>query len=284
MTTLAATRPRVDSLKTPFMLALALHIGILAFLVIGNFVTSRENNWGGPGGSVSVGVVGSLPAIPLPTPDVQTPSRVVDNSKGLYQTEPKPKAAPPPDATELPKFQKTKPPKYETHAPNIDTTPPPEPKYNTRPSKTIDNPTPPPPNAVPYGGGGAPAVPRGTASFTMGNTGGTQAGLAFDGANGGDFGARFSWYVTAVQQRVSSNWLQSSIDANLGWAPRVVITFDILRDGTIANIQVTQSSNNYSVDVSARRAVEQSNKVMPLPAAYSGSRVGVEFYFDYKRQ
>jgi protein TonB len=117
----------------------------------------------------------------------------------------------------------------------------------------------------------------------MGTTGTTQAGMAFNGAGGGDFGSRFSWYVTAVQQRVSSNWLQSTIDASVSWAPRVVITFDILRDGTITNVQVTQSSNNYSVDSSAVRAVQQSNKVMALPAAYAGSRVGVQFYFDYKR-
>jgi protein TonB len=284
MSTLAATRPRVDSLKTPLALAVLLHMGVLAYLMVGNLLNRRENSWGGPGGSVSVGVVGSLPAIPLPTPDVETNSHTVDNSKGLYQTEQKLKATPPPDATELPKFQKTKPPKYQAKAPNIDTTPPPEPKYNTRPSKTLDKPEPPPENAVPYGGGGNPVVPRGSTSFAMGNAGSTQAGLAVDGANGGDFGARFSWYVTAVQQRVSSNWLQSSIDANLSFAPRVVIAFDILRDGTITNVQITRSSNNYSVDNSARRAVEQSNKLAPLPPAYSGSRVGVEFYFDYKRQ
>jgi TonB family protein len=105
-----------------------------------------------------------------------------------------------------------------------------------------------------------------------------------NGAGGGDFASQFSWYVTAVQQRISSNWLQSTIDQNVSWAPRVVITFDVLRDGTITNVQILQSSNNYSVDASARRAVEASNKLMALPAAYRGNTVGVQFYFDYKRQ
>jgi protein TonB len=283
MTTLAVTRPPVDSLRTPLILAIILHGCLFIAALAGNLLRGHENSWGGPGGSVSVGVVGSLPAIPLPTPEVQSPNRVVDNTKGLYQSEPKPAPVVPPDATEIPKFLTNKPPKLPPPTKTVQppTPAPPQPKNNSHPSKLLENNNPPPPNAVPYGGGGAPAIPRG--SFAMGTTGTTQAGMAFNGAGGGDFGSRFSWYVTAVQQRVSSNWLQSTIDASVSWAPRVVITFDILRDGTITNVQVTQSSNNYSVDSSAVRAVQQSNKVMALPAAYAGSRVGVQFYFDYKR-
>jgi periplasmic protein TonB len=283
MTTLAATRPPIDSLKTPLILALALHGCVLVLALVGNFIEGRENSWGGPGGAVSVGVVGSLPAVPLPSPDQETPNRVVDNTKGLYQSEPKAPVLPP-DATEIPQFLKNKPPKLVAPKKPAETAPPaPEPKYNSRPSRLLENNAPPPPNAVPYGGGGAPSVPRSSA-FAMGTAGTTQAGLSFNGVGGGDFGARFSWYVTAVQQRVSGNWLQSTVDANLSWAPRVVITFDILRDGTVTNVQVTQSSNNYSVDSSAVRAVQQSNKLAALPAAYGGSRVSVEFYFDYRRQ
>ncbi|MGB6980707.1 MAG: energy transducer TonB, partial [Candidatus Acidiferrales bacterium] len=110
-----------------------------------------------------------------------------------------------------------------------------------------------------------------------------QAGLGFTGVGGGDFGSRFSYYVEAVQQRISRNWLQSTIDPGLGVAPRVVVTFDILRNGSIANIQVTQSSNNYSVDSSAMRAVQNSSPLQPLPAAYSGQRVTCEFWFDFRR-
>jgi TonB family protein len=283
MTTLAATRPRVDSLKTPLILALALHGCVLVLALVGNFIEGRENSWGGPGGAVSVGVVGSLPAIPLPSLNQETPNRVVDNTKGLYQSEAKAPPVIPPDATEIPQFLKNKPPKLVAPKKPAEAAPPPEPKYNSRPSRLLENNAPPPANAVPYGGGGSPSVPR-SGAFPMGTSGTTQAGLSFSGVGSGDFGSRFSWYVTAVQQRISGNWLQSTIDANVSWAPRVVVTFDILRDGTITNVQVTQSSNNYSVDSSAMRAVQQSNRLMALPAAYGGSRVSVEFYFDYRRQ
>jgi len=284
MSAIAQTAPRQasDGLFTPLVLALVLHAALLTAAFFGKYLSGPENSWGGPGGSVSVGLVGNMPAIPLPQPEVQTPNRVVDESKGLYQT---PKAQPKaePDAVPIPKFEKNKTPKYKPTPKPMETPIPPPPKYNSPPSRTLENPVQPPPNAVPYGGGGAPTIPRSSFSFNMGQ-GATQGGLAFNGVAGGDFGSRFAYYVEAVQRRVSGNWLQSTIDPSLGWAPRVVVAFDILRDGTVTNIQVMQSSNNYSVDTSAVRAVQQSSPLQPLPGAYGGSRVGVQFYFDYRRQ
>jgi protein TonB len=239
------------------------HLALVGFLIASGY-THHEESWGGPGGAISVGVVGSVPAIPMPRPEVETPSRVVDESKGLYKAEPVPKVQPPPDATPIPKFERNKPP-----------------KYVTRPSKTLENPTPPPTNTVPYGGGGTPTVPY--SSFAMGPGTATQGGIGFNGIGGGNFGDRFSWYVEAVQRRVSGAWLQSTVDPRIQYAPRVVATFDILRDGTIANVQVTKSSGNGSVDTSAVRAIRDASPLDRLPAGYSGSKVSVEFWFDFKR-
>ncbi len=55
------------------------------------------------------GLVGNVPAIPLPHPDVSTTSRVVDNTKGLYKAEPPKIEPPPPDALPIPKFKELKP-------------------------------------------------------------------------------------------------------------------------------------------------------------------------------
>ena len=121
-----------------------------------------------------------------------------------------------------------------------------------------------------------------TTSFALG-AGTTQAGLGITGAAGGDFGSRFSWYVEAVQRRISGNWLASTVDPSVATAPRVVVTFTILRDGSVANIQLTQRSNNSSVDSSATRAVQDSSPLARLPAEYSGSSVNVEFWFDFHR-
>ncbi|HXJ15743.1 MAG TPA: TonB family protein [Candidatus Polarisedimenticolia bacterium] len=261
MASLAAIRTD-DRLSRFLYASMALHGALVVAMVVATFFVRRGESWGGPGGSVTVGIVGSVPAIPLPRPEVATSSRVVDESKGLYKSEPK--AKPEPDATPIPKFERNKPP-----------------KYVTRPSKILENPTPPPPNAVPYGAGGTPSIPITT--FALGATGTTQAGLGFGAPGSGDFGARFSWYVEAVQRRVSSNWLQSTVDPSIAYAPRVIVTFTILRNGSVTNIQIARSSNNYSVDNSAIRAVRDSSPLDRLPAAYAGSEVNVEFWFDFHR-
>jgi TonB family protein len=67
------------------------------------------------------------------------------------------------------------------------------------------------------------------------------------------------------------------------WAPRASFTFQIMRDGTVANVQMTQGSGNRTVDSSALRAILSSSPVSPLPSNYPGNSVSVEFYFDFRR-
>ena len=269
-------------LAAPLGWSLVLHSLLLASLAVSTLVSHQGDNWAGSpgGGAVSVKLVGGLtgaPAgVPLPRPEVVTPSRVVDTTKGLYKSEPQPKPKAQPEAKQIPEFSKEK-----------------RPRYVTRPSKLLEDNTPPPQNAVPYGGGGSPSVPysqsqspapsQAQSQFNLGSGGATTGGLGFSGPGGGDFGGRFAWYVDAVRNRVSSNWLQSTVDPSVRFAPRAVVTFDILRNGSIANVQILQPSGNASVDNSAVRAILGSSPVNPLPAEYSGAKVSVEFWFDFKR-
>jgi TonB family protein len=257
--------PGAESLKKPLAWSLGFHAILFSSLGVSTLLSHRGDFWGGPGddNSVAVGLVGKLPAIPLPRPDVVTTSRVVDTSKGLYKSEPPPKPkAIEPDTKTLPKFAKEK-----------------APHYITRPSKVLEDTTPPPTNAVPYGQGGSPALPYST--FTV--SGATQGGMAFTGPGGGDFTGRFPAYVDAVQNRISSNWLQSTVDPSVRWAPKALFTFQILRDGTVTNVQMTTSSGNRSVDNSALRAILNSSPVSALPSSYSGTIVSVEFWFEFHR-
>jgi protein TonB len=253
-----------SGLRGPFTFSLAFHIFLFGSLVISTIRSHRGEQWGGPGdGAMSVKLVGSLSGVPMPKPDVITTSRVVDETKGLYKAEPKP-VEPPTVAKQIPEFARNKPP-----------------KYITRPSKTLEDTAPPPPNAVPYGQGGSPSLPY--TQFTM--SGNTQAGIGFTGSSGGggEFGGKYPFYVDAVRNRVSSNWLQSTIDPSVRFAPRAIVTFQILRDGRIVNVQLLKSSGNSSVDLSAIRAIQNSTPVTPLPSEYSGNSVSVEFWFEFKR-
>jgi TonB family protein len=258
-----AIQPAGDRLAGPLVLSAVFHCALLSSLILSPLFNNSGTGWGsqGGGGAVTVGLVGSLSGVPLPRPETVTTNRVVDTSQGLYKAEPKPKA--PDTAVEkVPEFKKEK-----------------QPHYVTRPSRTLEDTTPTPQNAVPYGQGGAPSVPY--SQFTM--AGATQGALEFGGPSGGDFLGRFPTYVDAVRNRISSNWLQSTVDPSVRWAPRVVFTFQILRDGSIVNVQELQSSGNASVDNSALRAIQSSNPLARLPSEYSGSSVTVEFWFDFRR-
>jgi len=266
----APHHPGSDSLKKPFFWSVGFHALLFSSLIVSTIFSHRGEGWGGIGGdnSVSVGLVANLPGVTLPRPDAVTASRVVDESKGLYKPEPQPpkpkEVTPPPDVKPIPKFKEEK-----------------KPHYITRPSRVLEDPTPTPTNAVPYGQGGAPALPY--SSFAM--NGPSKGGMGFSGpgGSGGDFAGRFPSYVDAVRNRISSNWLQSTVDQSVRWAPRAIFTFQILRDGTVANVQMTQSSGNRTVDGSALRAIQSSSPMSALPSGYPGSSVSVEFYFDFRR-
>ncbi len=269
----AARHPGDPTLKGKFVWSVGLH-GLLALAVTAvAMYAPKTENWGSPGAgnAVPVGMVRSVPGIPLPRPETTTNSRVVDETHALYKAPAPPKPIEKTtNALEIPKFEKEKRAKPPQHL-----------------SRLLEDKTPPPPNAVPEkNAGGAPSLPYAAPTqvpgqFTMGAA--TPGGLAFTGAGASDFGSRYGWFVDAVRNRISSNWLQSSIDPSIRFAPRAVVTFTILRDGSITNIQIMKSSGYPSVDDSARRAILSSSPVSRLPNDFFGSTVNVEFWFDFHR-
>jgi len=259
-TKIGTPEPRIGA---PLALSAGMHTALVALALLSTFFAARGNAWSaaGSGSAVTIGMVGSLPGIPLPRPVVVSTSRVADPTRGLYKSEPKPKIKEiPPDAKPLPQFEKEK-----KLAP-------------TKPSKLLEDDSQPPPGAIPYGQGGTPSAP-----YSQFNLAGTPAGMGFSGPAGGDFARRYGWYVQGVQRRISMNWLQSTIDPAIRFAPRVVVQFLIFRDGTAANIQIVDSSGNLSVDRSALRAVKDSIPFARLRDDYSGPYVAVEFWFEFHR-
>lgn len=248
-----------DTLSTPLGLSVALHGMLFAGILIYGAVLSRTGaTWGGDfsgGDAMSVNISST---IPLPHPQVETQNIVANESKGLTQSQPKAEEKPEPTAIPIPEKIK-KPPK--TFASKI------------TPVKPVE----PPPNVVPYGGGGPVSGPYGT--FTVTNA---KGGFGFNGP-GGDFGSKFAWYVRQVQQKVSQNWLQYEVDPNVANARRVYISFEIDRSGHPSNIQLEQSSGVPSLDISATRALQRIDSFGALPNEYSGRYVSVEFWFDYRR-
>ena len=239
-----------------------LHIGITALLLVYTAFVSRSSGdtWGAGGGGEAIGAT-LVSTVPLPANPAQTQNVLANQSKGLTESQPKVQEKEP-DAIDLQgKNAKIKPKKNQQTAATKQAQPAPEPEDNR----------------VAFGEGGPVSGPYGTFSAN-----GAKGGFGVTGG-GGDFGTKYSWYVHVIQQKVSENWLKYEVDPRITSAQRVYITFDVARDGHPMNVNVEQSSGVPSLDISAVRALQRIDTFGPLPADYSGSKISVEYWFDYKR-
>jgi protein TonB len=263
---MASISARIDNdlvqgrLKRPLAWSMGLHVGFAAFVVLwATFVTGiRGEGWGSGGGGEAMGAT-LVNSVPLPASPEQTTNVLATESKGLTQSQPK----------EVEKEQDA--------IPIADKNAKKKPKPVTTATQRKAEPQEAESNQIPYGEGGPVSGP-----YAMFTAGGAKGGFGFTGG-GGDFGSRFSWYVQAVQRKVSENWLRYEVDPNIKDASRVYVTFDIGRDGRPTNVQLEQPSNVPSLNISATRAIQRIDTFGPLPPEYSGSKVSVEFWFDYKR-
>jgi protein TonB len=250
-----------DHWGRPLVLSAGLHVGIVALILVYSvvFLGTNGQSWGAGGVGEAMGAT-LVSTVPLAANSAQTQNVLANESKGLTKSQEKIEEKEP-DAIEIQgKNTKIKPKKPETAA-KEKAQPPPEEETNQ----------------VAFGEGGPVSGPYGTFSAA-----GAKGGFGFTGG-GGDFGTRFAWYVQGVQRVVSQNWLKYEIDPRITAAKRVYITFDIVRDGRPENVQVEQSSEVPSLDISAVRAIQRIDTFGPLPPEYSGNKVSVEFWFDYKK-
>jgi periplasmic protein TonB len=239
-----------------------LHVGVTVALLIYSAVVYRTNGdtWGAGGGGEAIGAT-LVSTVPLPANPAQTQNVLANESKGITQSQPKIEEKAP-DAIEIQgKNAKIKPKKKQETASKEKSQAPPEEESNQ----------------VAFGEGGPVSGPYGTFSAA-----GAKGGFGITGG-GGDFGTKYAWYVHVIQQKVSENWLKYEVDPRINSAARVYITFDVARDGHPMNVQVEQSSGVPSLDISAVRALQRIDTFGPLPPEYSGGKISVEYWFDYKK-
>ena len=240
----------------------ALHVGITGLLLVYTALLSRSSGdmWGAGGGGEAIGAT-LVSTVPLAVAPAPTQNVLANQSKGLTESQPKIEQKEP-DAIEIQgKNAKIKPKKKQETASTKQAQPAPEPEDNR----------------VAFGEGGPVSGPYGTFSAN-----GAKGGFGISGG-GGDFGTKYAWYVRVIQQKVSENWMKYEVDSRINTAQRVYITFDIARDGHPGNVQVEQSSGVPSLDISAVRALQRIDTFGPLPPDYSGNKISVEYWFDYKK-
>ena len=238
------------------------HIAVTAVILLYSVVFKGSTGavWGAGGGGSAIGVT-LVSTVPLPSTAPQNQNVLANESKGVTKSEPKVEEKEP-DAIEIQgKNSKIKP-----------TKPPTPTKSKPQPAPQEES------NQVAFGEGGPVSGPYG--SFAAG---GAKGGFGVTGG-GGDFGTRYGWYVEVIQRKVSENWLKYEVDPGINNAQRVYITFEVAHDGHPYNVKVEQSSGVPSLDQSAVRALQRIDTFGPLPSDYSGSKISVEYWFDYSKK
>lgn len=254
-----------DSLRRPLAASLAAHAlffaSMIAYTVIG---TRGRELWGDPnalgGGSVAITPVNQIPVI---TPGGIRNPVANDTESRVPAPPPKPEAArrrapaEDPDAVSL-KTSRLKKKQTDIAAARQ--------RYRSLKEER--------PNQLYSASGQAMSSPM--YGLTTGS-GGVGVGP------GGAFGIRYAWYERLLRERVARAWRTDDVDPRLQTAPPVVVTFEILRDGSVRNVRLLQRSGNLALDNSAQRAILQASPFPQLPADFNRDSASVEFWFQLKR-
>jgi len=107
-----------------------------------------------------------------------------------------------------------------------------------------------------------------------GGLGDQDPDIQFD-SKGVDFGPWLRRFVTQVKR----NWFVPQ--AAMSLKGRVVIQFYVLRNGTITDLRVVQTSSIQAFDLSSFNALKMSNPTMPLPDDYPDDRAFFTVTFHY---
>lgn len=246
-----------EHLRTPFAGSLILHAGLAGALIAGAFFQKTPIQIGdiNPGSGIAVNVVNQIPIVrkqgninPVAN---DTESTVPQEPLKLKDQRPA-STPPPPNAIELP--AKT-----------------PTPKIERKPSTAYRPPVEARPNQV-YS-----RVPQAMVSPQVGMRGGAGIGI---GPNS-TFGYQFGAYAQQIRDLIASKWNQAGVTARPG--AQAVVTFQIMRDGSLRAIQLVQTSGSYTLDISARRAVMDASPLPPLPGGFPRNEADVELFFELGR-
>jgi len=269
-----------DRIGGPAAGSLMLHIGVVAAVALYIFLVGRfhgglwGNNESAPG-AIQATLVSSAPTIPLPSENRPTDNVLATQTPSQAPAPPAPEKtvqAPPPEAIPIPE-KKPPPPKVKQAPQKAEAPVKPEPKKTVTPTSTRHaQPVPNQRDRAYFGEATQSNIPR---SMTSNPNGNNPVAV-----NGGDFGARFPWYVDLIRRKTAQNWLTQEVSPDTPAGARVYLSFVIARDGTPSQIRIAQSSGSPSLDSSCLRAVQRVDTYGPLPGGYNGNTLSVSYYCE----
>ncbi len=229
----------------------ALAVSLLTYgLLAGLF---HHSQWGsaGSGGAIQVTLTSALP---LPSDQPPNENVLATETPSQAPAAPTPKAKQVVDETAIPIAGKQKKPQQET----VRKTPQHQPLENDR---------------AQYGEQAGSSMPRSmqTQGFTSGQT----------TVSDSDFGTRFGWYVDNLNRKMASSWYKPEVDPHTPRGARAYIQFAIHRDGSVSNVQMSQTSGSTTLDRSCLRAAQRVDTFGALPSQYNQNTLMTSYYCEY---
>ena len=89
----------------------------------------------------------------------------------------------------------------------------------------------------------------------------------------------YEWYLIAMESKIYGNWDTLMVSTLSSSAIRVLIYFQIDKNGKLKAVKVEESSNDEFIDKSALEAVKMSEPFPPLPPGYKEDILEVHFGF-----
>lgn len=252
---------RREALGRPLLCAILVHVALFGGAALYSMAGGVRESWGNPnsagGGTVAIEVVSK---IALPNRGTRF-NPVANDTESQVPAPPKPEPAKraqqdDPDAIAL-KGREAKDRKTQQMAKQKYTPP-------QAPTSGLTSPTGAAASSEMYG-----ATSSGSGAVGM--------------APGGAFGNRFGYYDQLLREKVARNWRTNEVDARVQTAPTVIVTFEILRDGSIRDVRLLQRSGNPQLDNSCQRAIYDSAPFQPLPTGFERNSALIEFWFQLKR-
>lgn len=114
--------------------------------------------------------------------------------------------------------------------------------------------------------------------------GGLPGVVAESGVSSDNADPNLSYYLAAIQYKVSKRWVEPPLGLRQGQVERVTLGFTVLRSGLVTNIQVLTPSSNVFLNQSALRAVQEAVPLPPFPPLFAEETLLVRFHFEMRGQ
>jgi TonB family protein len=249
-----------ESLKKPFVAAIAFHTSILLAFAVYGWMSRPGESFGDKNPAMGAVAVEVTDSIPIPHQGMQNPvaseseSQVPESAPAKKTQE---KVEPEPDAIKIHNKKAKQKPVKETTVAHVFKS------YQQLEKNQLTS-----------------AVPQQVSSPMFAAK--TGSGMVGTGPNT-TLGTRCAGYASQIQTIIARNWRTGDVDARLQSAPAVISRFDLSRDGSIRNVTIFQFSGISTLDDSVKRAILDSNPLPPIPPECNKDSAKVEFTFELKR-